>query len=175
MSKKSRNGTPVKAIRGMCLDCSNGSPKDARLCSITACPLWPWRMGRRPDTLARTARSLLDRCHLQLAGVIDAELANMPASEPWNSRHDQSAMRLSFGGESASREIVARLLRARRSGVAEPVLATTPGRSWSFPCSGRAMASVSHSRDACTKRPVGVTGDSHICEATSALQKGDPQ
>ena len=40
--------TPIKAIRSKCLDCSGGQPGEVRLCPIEACPLWPYRMGRRP-------------------------------------------------------------------------------------------------------------------------------
>ncbi len=40
--------TPMRAIRAKCLDCSGGSTKEARLCPVTACALWPYRMGRRP-------------------------------------------------------------------------------------------------------------------------------
>ncbi len=41
--------TPMKAIRAKCLDCSAGQPKEVRLCPVTACPLWPYRMGRNPQ------------------------------------------------------------------------------------------------------------------------------
>jgi hypothetical protein len=40
--------TPMRAIRAKCLDCSGGSTKEVRLCPVTACALWPYRMGRRP-------------------------------------------------------------------------------------------------------------------------------
>ena len=40
--------TPVKAIRAKCLDCSNGQQKEVRECSIKKCPLYPYRMGKRP-------------------------------------------------------------------------------------------------------------------------------
>ena len=40
--------TPVKAIRAKCIDCSCGEKKEVRLCPIKWCPLWPYRMGRRP-------------------------------------------------------------------------------------------------------------------------------
>ena len=46
--------TPMRALRAYCLWCGNDSPKEVRLCPATACPLWPWRMGKatgedRPD------------------------------------------------------------------------------------------------------------------------------
>ena len=41
--------TPIKAIRKKCLDCTCNQPKEIRLCPIVECPLYPYRMGRRPD------------------------------------------------------------------------------------------------------------------------------
>ena len=38
--------SPIKAIRAKCLDCCSGSEAEARKCVVTACPLWPLRMGR---------------------------------------------------------------------------------------------------------------------------------
>ena len=40
--------TPVRSIRAKCLDCCANQPKEVRLCSITKCPLWHYRMGKRP-------------------------------------------------------------------------------------------------------------------------------
>lgn len=42
--------TPIRAIRRKCLDCSYGSYKEIEFCPIESCPLWPYRMGRRPKT-----------------------------------------------------------------------------------------------------------------------------
>ena len=41
--------TPIKVIRAKCLDCTCGQSKEIRLCPIINCPLYPYRMGRRPD------------------------------------------------------------------------------------------------------------------------------
>ncbi len=41
--------TPIKAIRAKCLDCTASQPGEVRLCEIASCPLWPYRMGKRPD------------------------------------------------------------------------------------------------------------------------------
>lgn len=41
--------TPMKAIRRKCLDCSNGSAKEVKECAITTCPLYPFRLGKRPQ------------------------------------------------------------------------------------------------------------------------------
>ena len=40
--------TPVKAIRAKCLDCCCGQMKEVRLCTAENCPLYPYRMGKRP-------------------------------------------------------------------------------------------------------------------------------
>ena len=40
--------TPIKAIRAKCIDCCCGDLKEVRECTIEECPLWPYRMGRRP-------------------------------------------------------------------------------------------------------------------------------
>ena len=40
--------TPLKSIRGKCLDCSNGVPSEVRKCVAVHCPLWPFRMGSNP-------------------------------------------------------------------------------------------------------------------------------
>ena len=41
--------TPIKAIRKNCLKCTNGQPKEVRLCPVIHCDLYPYRFGRRPD------------------------------------------------------------------------------------------------------------------------------
>ena len=40
--------TPIKAIRANCLECSAGQVREVELCPIKRCPLYPYRMGRRP-------------------------------------------------------------------------------------------------------------------------------
>jgi hypothetical protein len=40
--------TPMKAIRAKCIDCCCGEKKEIRYCPIERCPLWPYRMGKRP-------------------------------------------------------------------------------------------------------------------------------
>lgn len=42
--------TPIKSIRAKCLDCCCGSPQEVRFCPTQNCPLWPYRMGKRPTT-----------------------------------------------------------------------------------------------------------------------------
>lgn len=49
--------TPIKCIREKCLDCVCGSAREVRLCPSETCPLWPYRMGVRPSTLAKRQTS----------------------------------------------------------------------------------------------------------------------
>ena len=42
---------PIKAIRAKCLDCCCGSWKEVRLCPADDCPIWPYRFGKRPETV----------------------------------------------------------------------------------------------------------------------------
>lgn len=41
--------TPIKAIRAHCLDCMCGQVNEVRLCPISDCPLYPYRMGHNPN------------------------------------------------------------------------------------------------------------------------------
>ena len=45
--------SPMKAIRLKCLDCCCGSSNEVKLCTITKCPLHPFRAGRNPNIGAR--------------------------------------------------------------------------------------------------------------------------
>ena len=40
--------TPIKSIKEKCLDCTNGSRKEIRLCTVVQCALYPYRFGKRP-------------------------------------------------------------------------------------------------------------------------------
>ena len=39
---------PLRAIRQKCIECSGGSRKEVRLCSVNACPLHALRLGKNP-------------------------------------------------------------------------------------------------------------------------------
>jgi hypothetical protein len=52
--------TPVKAIRKKCLDCCNGQYNEIRNCTVINCALYPYRMGRRPDTAIDTIKDYYD-------------------------------------------------------------------------------------------------------------------
>ena len=45
--------TPMKAIRAKCLECSNGSANEVRLCPIPDCPLYEFRLGKNPNIKKR--------------------------------------------------------------------------------------------------------------------------
>jgi len=55
--KKENRTTPVKAIRRKCLDCCAGSRKLVRECHIYTCPLWPFRLGKRPERMESELRT----------------------------------------------------------------------------------------------------------------------
>lgn len=40
--------SPMKAIKQNCIECSGGSAYEAKLCTCTSCPLYPFRFGRNP-------------------------------------------------------------------------------------------------------------------------------
>lgn len=41
--------TPMKAIRAKCLDCCNGSAQEVKLCTVSKCPLYDFRLGKNPN------------------------------------------------------------------------------------------------------------------------------
>ena len=41
--------TPIKAIRAKCLECTCNQAKEIRCCPVVTCPLYPYRMGKRPS------------------------------------------------------------------------------------------------------------------------------
>lgn len=40
--------TPIQAIRAKCVDCCAGHYKEIAICRAVNCPLYPYRMGKRP-------------------------------------------------------------------------------------------------------------------------------
>lgn len=42
-------GTPLKAIKRRCLDCSGGSKAEVRNCKRVGCDLHPYRLGSNPN------------------------------------------------------------------------------------------------------------------------------
>ena len=41
--------TQIKSIRAYCIECQGGSFKEVRLCTLRDCPLYAYRMGKRPS------------------------------------------------------------------------------------------------------------------------------
>lgn len=66
-SEKQTN--PVKAIRAKCLECSNGSSNEVRLCPIEHCPLFPFRFGKNPY---RAKRELTEEQREAMAARLSA-------------------------------------------------------------------------------------------------------
>jgi len=50
-----------KTIRKFCIWCSNSQPKEIRLCTCTDCPLYPFRMGEKPDGKNRL-KAIVAKC-----------------------------------------------------------------------------------------------------------------
>lgn len=42
--------TPMKAIRAKCLDCTCGQVTEVKLCPSVECPLYPYRLGKKPNS-----------------------------------------------------------------------------------------------------------------------------
>lgn len=42
--------TPIKSIRAKCIDCCAGNRYEVKLCTCIDCPLYPYRMGKRPNS-----------------------------------------------------------------------------------------------------------------------------
>lgn len=59
---------PLKAIRAKCLECCCDQVVEVRLCDMTDCPLWPFRMGRNPY---RKKRTLTDEQKARLIGQLN--------------------------------------------------------------------------------------------------------
>lgn len=63
-----KHDSPLKAIRKKCLNCTNGSSQEIRLCPIHDCSLYPYRFGRnsyRSPMPEDKRRELAARLHPQ--------------------------------------------------------------------------------------------------------------
>lgn len=45
--------SPLKAIRAKCLDCCCDQRDEVKLCPVTKCPLWEFRLGKNPNRKSR--------------------------------------------------------------------------------------------------------------------------
>ncbi len=52
-ASKSENKRPsaLKAIRAKCIDCCCGVVREISLCTVVRCPLYDFRMGKRPKSV----------------------------------------------------------------------------------------------------------------------------
>lgn len=57
--------TPLKAIRAKCLDCCCQQASEVRICTITECPLHPYRMGRNPSRAGIGKRDFGNKVRMQ--------------------------------------------------------------------------------------------------------------
>jgi len=74
--------TPMRCMRAFCLDCTGGSKADVRDCSYTDCPLFPYRMGKRPPrgTAARPLKTIRKQCIECMNGQVSL-IRDCPAAE----------------------------------------------------------------------------------------------
>lgn len=78
MGEMENNGilTPIKAIRAKCLECMCGQATEVRLCPITDCSLYPYRMGHNPNRKGKggNAGHFAPKSTAQVEGSDDAEI-----------------------------------------------------------------------------------------------------
>ena len=64
--------TPIKSIREKCLDCTNGSRKEIRLCTVVQCALYPYRFGKRPtQAIVDTINDYYEKNSEPAMGLLD--------------------------------------------------------------------------------------------------------
>lgn len=64
--------TPIKSIREKCLDCTNGSRKEIRLCTVVQCALYPYRFRKRPtQAIVDTINDYYDKNSEPARGLSD--------------------------------------------------------------------------------------------------------
>lgn len=68
--------TPIKAIRAKCLDCCCGHPSEVRICTAVKCPLYPYRMGKRPKTGGDTQEGAISANAQESPHIFTAEIEN---------------------------------------------------------------------------------------------------
>ena len=64
--------TPIKSIRDKCLDCTAGSRKEIRLCTVVQCALYPYRFGKRPtQAIVDTINDYYEKNSEPAMGLLD--------------------------------------------------------------------------------------------------------
>lgn len=61
--------TPIKAIRKKCLECSGYQPSEVRLCTSEDCPLFPYRMGKRPKIISQKHKHLIKQADSPMISI----------------------------------------------------------------------------------------------------------
>lgn len=59
--------TPLKAIRAKCIDCSGGSVYEPAHCTVTHCPLYPYRDGHDPDRKGKGNNDTINKINKERA------------------------------------------------------------------------------------------------------------
>lgn len=67
--------SPVKSIRKFCMWCGKDSFEEIKLCSIDDCPIWVYRLGRRPKAKSTPVKSIKAKC-LDCSGFEREEARN---------------------------------------------------------------------------------------------------
>ena len=65
--------TPMRAIRAKCLDCTCGSAQEVKLCPITDCSLYPYRMGHNPNRKGKGGNA----GHFAKKSAVEREVENV--------------------------------------------------------------------------------------------------
>jgi len=82
--------TPIKAIREYCYECSGWSLNERRNCEHTDCPLYPYRLGKRPKEKPEyTPVKAISRFCYECAGESYQERRLCPATECYLYRYRQ--------------------------------------------------------------------------------------
>jgi len=73
--------SPMSAIRAKCVDCSGGSFGEVQFCTATGCPLYAYRFGKRPATVAKRAAAKA-QSEAERRGRLGGSIAFPPGRSP---------------------------------------------------------------------------------------------
>ncbi len=62
--------TPMRAIRQKCLECSAGSAKEVRECTVRTCALYVYRSGKRPKGDKDIVESISEEKSAPTSGIL---------------------------------------------------------------------------------------------------------
>ena len=80
IEKRLTGASRLKAIRRKCIDCSGGTDGAVRACTVSACPLFQYRLGRNPNIVRSPERKEADTKRLALLRA--SVLPPRPAGNP---------------------------------------------------------------------------------------------